>query len=121
MSLTVHRRDRNALHFDAQRLRRRYEIELRLLDDLGWESESDAERFELTMPASELKPIIERLYWSAVGTLNDNPEELIESALKATKDVISACPAILQRLVEDDLLDREARQGADLAATERDS
>jgi hypothetical protein len=105
MSLTINRTDRDALydglmtdlsaigdvfidlHNDepasAKRLYRRFEVELRLLDDLGWEQEPEAERFELTMPSGELRPIIERIYWSAVGSLADSPEELRRSALRS--------------------------------------
>lgn len=140
MSLTINRRDRDALydglmtdltaigdiftdlHNDepvpAKRLRRRFEVELRLLDDLGWENEPETERFELTMPAAELRPIIERIYWSAVGSLANNPGELTEEAVYHLSNATSACPAILTRLVEDDLLDPEARQGAALAGSE---
>jgi hypothetical protein len=78
MSLIINRRYRDALydglmtdftaigdifshlHNDepahARRLHRRFEAELRLLDDLGWEQDPDAKEFELTMPARELRP-----------------------------------------------------------------
>jgi hypothetical protein len=102
----------------ARRLYRRFEVELRLLDDLDWEKEPEAERFELTMPARELRPVIERIYWSAVGSLADHPEELVDEAVHALTAATSACPELLARLAEDDLLDPEARQGADLADTE---
>jgi hypothetical protein len=89
MYLTINRMDRDTLYdglmtdltaigdifghlhndepIHAKRLRRRFEVELRLLDDLGWEKEPEAVRFELTMPAGELRPIVERVYWSAVS------------------------------------------------------
>lgn len=88
----------------AKRLRRRFEVELRLLDDLGWEREPDTERFELTMSAGELRPIIERVYWCAVGSLADSPEELTEEAIYQLKNAASSCPEILARLSDDDLL-----------------
>jgi hypothetical protein len=140
MSLTINRTDRDALYdglmtdltaigdiftnlhndepIPAKRLRRRFEIELRLLDDLGWEKEPDQERFELTMPARELRPIIERIYWSAVGSLADHPDELVDEAVYALTNATSACPEVLARLAEDDLFDPEAWQGADLAGSE---
>jgi hypothetical protein len=84
MNITINRNDRDAiydglmtdltaigdifshLHNDepthARRLRRRFEVELRLLDDLGWEKEPESERCELTLPARELRPVIERIY-----------------------------------------------------------
>ena len=140
MSMTINRTDRDALYdglmtdltaigdiftnlhndepLPAKRLRRRFEVELRLLDDLGWEKEPAEERFELTMPARELRPIIERIYWSAVGSLTDYPDELTDEAVLQARNATSACPEVLARLAEDDLLDPEARQGADLAGSE---
>lgn len=136
MCVTINRRDRDAiydglmtdlaaigdvfidLHNDepasAKRLYRRFEVELRLLDDLGWEKEPEAERFELTMPARELRPVIERVYWSAVSSLADHPEELVDEAVQALTAATSVCPELLARLAEDDLLD----PGADLAEAE---
>lgn len=95
----------------AKRLRRRFEVELRLLDDLGWEKEPEAERFELKMPARELRPVVERVYWSAVSSLASHPDELVDEAVYVLRAATAACPEILARLAEDDLLDHEARQG----------
>jgi hypothetical protein len=95
----------------ARRLWRRFEVELRLLDDLGWEKEPEAERFELTMPARELRPIVERVYWSAVSSLASHEHELVDEAVYVLRAATSACPEILARLAEDDLLDLDARQG----------
>jgi len=95
----------------AKRLHRRFEVELRLLDDLGWEKEPDEERFELTVPAGELRPIIERIYWSAVGSLANDPEELTEEATDQLNNATTACPEILARLSDDNLLDAEQEEG----------
>jgi len=133
MYVTINRRDRDAiydglmtdltaigdifshLHNDepihAKCLRRRFEAELRLLDDLGWEKEPDSECFELTMPAREFRPVIERVYWSAVSSLADHPDELVDEAVYVLTAATSACPELLARLAEDDLLDPDARQG----------
>lgn len=102
----------------AKRLRRRFEVELRLLDDLGWEKEPDREQFELTMPARELRPIIEHVYWSAVGSLANHPEELVEDTAYQLKNAVSACPGLLAILAEDELLDPKTRLGAGLAETD---
>jgi hypothetical protein len=102
----------------AKRLRRRFEVELRLLDDLGWEKEPDREQFELTMPARELRPIIERIYWSAVGSLANHLEELVEDAAYQLKNAVSACLGLLALLAEDGLLDTEMQLGAGLAETD---
>lgn len=54
----------------AQRLRRRYEDDMRLLDDLGWEPEQDSDEFEVTMDHDELARVLRRLNRSAGDTLN---------------------------------------------------
>jgi len=101
----------------ARRLHRRFEIELRLLNDLGWEQEPDGEDFELTMPARELRPIIERVYWSAVSSLANQQDELVDEAVYVLTAATAACPEMLARLAEDDLLDPEVRQDATAGAS----
>jgi hypothetical protein len=32
------------------------------------------------MPARELRPVIERIYWSAVASLNNETDELVDAA-----------------------------------------
>lgn len=140
MNLTINRADRDALydalvrdmtalddiythlHNDepahARRLHRRFAVELRLLDDLDWEREPQATRFELTLPASQLRPIIKRIYWSSVSALADKPDELLEDTREKIGRATAACPEILARLADDDLLDPEAQQGAGLAESE---
>lgn len=54
----------------AQRLRRRYEDDMRLLDDLGWEPEQDGDEFQVTMDHDELARVLRRLNRSAGDTLN---------------------------------------------------
>lgn len=71
--------------------------------------------------ARELRPVVERVYWSAVSSLADHPDELVDEAVYALTAATSACPEILARLAEDDLLDPEARQGADLPDTAAES
>jgi hypothetical protein len=63
--LTYLRNDETA---DAKRLHHRF----------SWEREPDTEQFELTMPPRALRPIIERVYWSALAGLNNAPDELTE-------------------------------------------
>lgn len=139
MNLTINRADRDALyeglmtdltalddiythlHNDepahARRLHRRFAVELRLLDDLGWEREPDAKRFELTLPARELRPIIERIYWTSVSALSDKPDELLEDARETISNATVACPELLARLAEDGLPDPDTRHGSGVAET----
>jgi hypothetical protein len=100
---------------DAKRLHHRFKGELRLLDDLAWERDPEAERFELTMPPRELRPIIERVYWSAVAGLNNAPEELTEECLANLNEAIVACPEMLARLA-DEFMDGQQDTGSKEAA-----
>jgi hypothetical protein len=54
----------------ARRLRRRYEDDMRLLDDLGWEPEQDRDEFEITMDHDDLARVLRRLNRSAGDTLH---------------------------------------------------
>ncbi|HXB65636.1 MAG TPA: hypothetical protein VNV42_12265 [Solirubrobacteraceae bacterium] len=64
------------------------------------------------MPARELRPITERVYWLGVGSLDDHPDELVEKAIYVLRADLGV-PELLARLAEDDLLDPEARQGVE--------
>lgn len=123
MGMTINRRYRDALYdglitdltahgdiftylrndeaADAKRLHHRFKGELRLLDDLAWEREPEAERFELTMPPRALRPIMERVYWSAVAGLSNAPEELTEDCLANLNEAVVACPEMLARLADE--------------------
>lgn len=101
---------------EAKRLHNRFKGELRLLDDLGWEREPDAEHFELTMPPRELRPIIERVYWSAVSGLNNEPDELTEECLANLNEAVVACPEMLARLA-DEFMDTGHEPGGVEAST----
>jgi hypothetical protein len=62
----------------AIRLWRRFDAELRLLDDLGWDREQQVRHFELRMPPAELRPILERFYWNTIGMLAEESQEIDE-------------------------------------------
>ncbi len=129
MSLTITRTERDALYHSlivsitaigdihtslqhddpdsAIRLWRRFDAELRLLDDLGWDQEQQARHFELTMPQAELRPILERFYWNTIGMLAEEPREIDEPEAAVLRSTTVACPAILTRLTEHDDPDDE--------------
>lgn len=92
---------RNDEATEAKRLHHRFKGELRLLDDLCWERDPDAERFELTMPPHELRPIIERVYWSAVASLNNEPDGMADEAVANRTEATVACPEMLARLADE--------------------
>jgi hypothetical protein len=83
----------------ALRHRRRFEGNMRLLDDLGWEPDPDRERFGLTMAHSELRPLLERIYWSSVRHLTDS-EELTSDYEQRLRIVVAFFPALLSQIDE---------------------
>jgi hypothetical protein len=136
MGMTINRRYRDALYdglmtdlsahddifthlrndevTEAKRLHHRFKGELRLLDDLAWEREPEAEQFELTMAPRELRPIIERVYWRAVAGLNNDPDGYVEEALANLNEAVVACPEMLARLA-DEFMDGQQGAGSEEA------
>ena len=49
----------------ARTLRCRYEQDMRLLDDIGWAEHEPGECFAITVPAEELRPVLQRLHDNA--------------------------------------------------------
>ena len=139
MGMTINRRYRDALYdglmtdisahsdlfsllrndeiTEAKRLHHRFKGELRLLDDLAWEREPETEQFELTMAPRELRPSIERVYWSAVASLSYEPDQLVEEALANLNEAVVACPEMLARLA-DDFMDTDEEPGSARGARE---
>jgi hypothetical protein len=138
MGMTINRRYRDALYdglmtdltalgdvfkhlrsdktTDAKRLYHRLRGELRLLDDLAWEREPEAERFELTIPPRALRPIIERVYWGAVASLNNEPDGYIAEALDNLNEAVIACPEMLARLADEFMDTGDESRGVETAA-----
>jgi hypothetical protein len=53
------------------------------------------------MPTRELRPVIERVYWSAVASLNNESDELVDEAVTHLSDATVACPELLATLADD--------------------
>jgi hypothetical protein len=85
---------------DALRLRRLAEVDMCLLDDLGWQRETTVQTFELTMPTSILRPLLDGIYWESVASLSDEHGDLLEEAERHLRSVVALCPALLCRLAE---------------------
>jgi hypothetical protein len=67
------------------------------------------------MAPRELRPIIERVYWSAVASLNHEPHQLIDEAVANLTEATVACPEMLARLA-DEFMDGQEGAGAEAAA-----
>jgi len=83
---------------EAKRRRTQFEGELLLLDDLGWEEEPAADRFDLRMAPDRLSPILERIYWDSAGSLAD-PEVIgNNNDVEHLRQLVMVCPSLLARL-----------------------
>lgn len=70
----------------AKQPRQRFEEDMRLLDDLGWEPEQDRDEFEVTMDYDDVARVLHRVNRSAGDTLHIYVVEPMEG------DFASCCP-----------------------------
>ncbi len=93
----------------ARQYRRRFEEDMRLLDDLGWEPEREAEEFELTMPGPDLAGALRRLNDSARAMLHTHIVEPIEERRYAERALIAqgAYGDVLAQIVGGEETDHE--------------
>jgi hypothetical protein len=87
---------------DAQRMWRRSERDMRLLDDLGWERETERDGFRLTMTAEELRGVLEGIYWESVAGLSQKEDDLADDAREQLKAVVGLCSSLLAQVVQSD-------------------
>jgi hypothetical protein len=87
---------------EAQRMWRRHELDMRLLDDLGWRREAELDRVQLTMPAQTLRPVIEGIYWESVSALSQKEDDLIAEAQEQLKVVVALCSSLLALMAQAD-------------------
>ena len=109
MAITINRQQREAIYqevvldlngltdlwtefddgnFDrARELRDRFVLDMRLLDDLGWEPEVDGEAFELTMDGVDLAAVVSRLIEQTGAIIHTQIVEPIERTPHAERSV----------------------------------
>ncbi len=131
MAITINREQRDAVHQEimldltgvgdifhalngddyekAREYRRRFEDDMRLLDDLGWEPEQEADEFELTMPRPDLARALRRLDASARSMLHSHIVEPIEERRYAERALVAqgAYGDVLAQLVGGERTDQE--------------
>jgi hypothetical protein len=79
---------------EAQRLRVRFEEDLRLLDLLGWRAEEGRARYELIFSAEALW-VCERLRATATELIEESAGELAGDTLQDALRVVAACSMVL--------------------------
>lgn len=60
---------------EAEQLALEFAEDFRLLGDIGWEEEDKREKFELKMPAEDLKALLQRLHGEAMALLVESGSE----------------------------------------------
>jgi hypothetical protein len=109
MAITINRQQRDAIYQDvvldlngltdlwtefdggnfdrARELRDRFVLDMRLLNDLGWEPESEGEAFELAMDGVDLACVVSRLNEQTGAIIHTQIVEPIEQAPHAERSV----------------------------------
>jgi hypothetical protein len=99
-------------NFDrARELRDRFVLDMRLLDDLGWEAEPESTEFELTMDGVDLAAVVSYLIAQTGAILRTHIVEPIEQAPHAERSVTAqtAFGSILAQLAQGQALDEQPR------------
>lgn len=101
----------------ARRHRRRFEDDMRLLDDIGWEPDPDRDEFELTVSPGQLARALRALTANTRATLHTHIVEAIEEREQVERAVVAqdAYGDLFAQLVGEEA----AETGAEHARTER--
>jgi hypothetical protein len=92
-------------HERARELRDRFVLDMRLLDDLGWEPEQEADEFELTMDGVDLAAVVSYLIAQTGAILRTHIVEPIKQAPHAQ----TAFGSILAQLAQGQAVDEQPR------------
>lgn len=94
----------------AKELRQRFVFDMRLLDDLGWEPEQEADEFPLTMDGVDLAAAISHLVVQTGAILHTHIVEPIERTPHAERSVQAqtALGSILGQLAQGKAADEQA-------------
>jgi len=95
----------------ARELRTRLELDMRLLDDIGWEPEQESDEFELTMDGVDLAAVVSYLIDQTGAILHTHIVEPIEQAPHAERSVRAqtAFGSILAQLAPGRAADEQPR------------
>lgn len=83
---------------EARVLRQRLEEDLRLLDQIGWEKDSDQAAFGITLPSDEIRSIFTHLREEAIKVINDAMTEFANQMLTEAYAVTETCSVVLLEL-----------------------
>jgi hypothetical protein len=81
----------------ARRLRSRFEEDMRLLDQIGWEPKGDKEVYAITLASNEIRAIFRRLLAHAIQIINA-PGARSAQVLKLAASVAEIASMVLNEL-----------------------
>ena len=102
----------NRGNFDrARELRTRFGLDMRLLDDIGWEPEQESDEFDLTMDGVDLAAVVSYLIGETGAILRTHIVEPIEQAPHAERSgqAQTAFGSILAQLAQGQAVDEQPR------------
>jgi hypothetical protein len=82
------------------RLRQRFEGDLWVLDEIGWEERGDRELYTVALPAEVLRAVFGRLQEQATQVIGESMSEFADRVLKAAFRVAETSAQVLERLPE---------------------
>jgi hypothetical protein len=82
----------------AQDLRKRFEEDLRLLDEIGWEKKADRNEYLVRMDFDELRSVFTRLRELTTEVINEAMTEFANQMLKEAFSVGETCAVVLGQL-----------------------
>lgn len=81
----------------ARRLRCRFEEDMRLLDQIGWEEKSRMELYTVTLPPEEIRSIFQRLLDQALHIITKPPAKSTP-VLKTATSMAATARVVLEEL-----------------------
>jgi hypothetical protein len=80
----------------AQALRQRFDEDARLLDALGWAQADDRQRFELSMPAAEIRAVFTRLYQRATLEVEEGMAIVQQLPIAHAAEAARVCSEVMR-------------------------
>ncbi len=82
----------------AQALRQRFDEDARLLDALGWAMQDSRQRFELSMPAAEIRAVFTRLYQRATLEVEEGMAIVQQLPIAQAAEAARVCGEVMRNV-----------------------
>ena len=85
----------------AQALRRHFELDMRLLDMLGWAEQDERESYRLTLGEAEIQAVFARLYQRAMLEIAEGMEIVQQLPIGEAVEAAQVCSEVVRGLRPD--------------------